>query len=406
MNYQDTINWLYNQFPFYQKEGATAYKKDINHVKQFFDEYGHDHLLFDSIHIGGTNGKGSVAHMLSSILQESGYKVGLFTSPHILDFRERIKINGKKISKDFILNFIQKHKNFFQKLNMSFFEMNVAMAFRFFATENVDVAIIEVGLGGRLDATNIISPQLSIITNISLDHTNLLGNSIIEIAKEKAGIIKKNTPILIGECKHYTQVIEEVASNLDSKVYYSKSYQYDSDLRGFYQNLNINISVTAIDILRNLNYIVDNKSIINGLHNVIKNTKFMGRWQIILDRPLVICDIAHNIDAMKALLYQISKINVVNHIILGFSQDKNIDDMVSILPKNYNYYICDSTNPRIIDIDAISSIFDKHNISYKSFQYSYNAYNYLLDKVDKNDLILITGSVFIVSDMLKYLDKV
>ena len=405
MNYKETVIWLYNQLPFYQREGKVAYKKDLNHVLNFFKKHGECYFSFKSIHIAGTNGKGSVSHMLSSIFQESGLKVGLFTSPHLLDFRERIKINGLKMSKEFVINFVQKYKTDFVNMRMSFFEMNVAMAFQYFALQRVDIAIIEVGLGGRLDATNVIKPDLSIITNVSIDHQNLLGESLSLITKEKAGIIKNNTPVLVGTKQSSIDIIEKTALALNSQLFYSRQYDYNSDLKGGYQIDNINTAVTAINILNNLGYNISKNIIFRGLMQVIKNTGLLGRWQIIKENPLVICDIAHNVAAFKFIFNELNGMKKNKHIILGFSKDKNIDDMISLLPNDYCYYLCGSLSPRILHPDKFINSFKKYNLSYKSFAFSFDAYTYLSKITAHNDLILITGSTFIVSDILKYLDK-
>ena len=405
MNYKETVIWLYNQLPFYQQEGKVAYKKDLNHVLSFFKKHGECYFSFKSIHIAGTNGKGSVSHMLSSILQEFGLKVGLFTSPHLLGFRERIKINGLKISKEFIVDFVQKHKTDFVNMRMSFFEMNVAMAFQYFALQRVDIAIIEVGLGGRLDATNVIKPELSIITNVSLDHQNLLGKSLSLITKEKAGIIKNKTPVLIGKQPSSIDIIEKTALALNAQLFYSRQYDYTSDLKGGYQIDNINTAVTAINILNHIGYNISQKIIFRGLMQVAKNTGLLGRWQIIKERPLVICDIAHNVDAFKFIFNELNGMKMNKHIILGFSKDKNTDDMIRLLPKDYSYYICGSLNPRILHPDKLIDRFQEHNLSYKLFAFSSDAYAYLSTIITQNELILITGSTFIVSDILKYLAK-
>jgi len=405
MDYSKTLIWLYNQLPFYQKKGGLAYKKDVDNVLNFSKKNGKDYDSFPSIHVGGTNGKGSVSHMLSSILQESELKIGLFTSPHLLDFRERIKINNQMISEQFVIDFVKNYMTDFKNINMSFFEMTVVMAFKYFAYNNVDLAIIEVGLGGRLDSTNVISPILSIITNISIDHKDLLGDSLILITKEKAGIIKKETPILIGEKNQYTNILEKKAQALKAPVFYSKQTQYQSDLKGNYQFSNINTSATAINILNNLHYKISKNHIVNGFNHVIKNTGLRGRWEILSKEPLVICDVAHNMDAFHNILSELNISKLRKHIILGFSRDKDFKSILEILPKDYQYYICGSLNERIIDPNELSSYFDNYNLSYKIFDLSYNAYTYLASKSNKHDLIMITGSTFIVSDILKYLDK-
>ena len=404
MNFNEAIYWIYNQFPSYQKKGKSAYKEDIDNVKFFFDKHNFDLSQLKSIHIAGTNGKGSVAHMLCSVLQQSAYKVGLFTSPHILDFRERIKIDGVKISKVFVEDFINKYKRYFEKTHMSFFEMNVAMAFDYFISEKVDFAIIEVGLGGRLDATNVISPILSIITNTSIDHTNLLGNSLESITHEKAGIVKENTPILIGEKNSCSYIIEKNAKKLNAPIYYSSDYNYNSDLKGEYQNKNINTCISAIHIMRAI-YDIKDINIIGGLLNVVKNTGLLGRWQVLNKKPKVICDIAHNYNSIELLVGQLLKLNKRISIILGFSHDKETNSIVSLFPPNFTYYLTGSYNSRILDPNKLSKYFDRYNLNYEVFDFAFEAYDYLLSKTDENDLICICGSTFIVSDLLKYLDK-
>ena len=405
MDYQETVQWLYNQLPFYQKDGNIAYKKNIDNVVSFFQKNGQDYLSFDTIHIGGTNGKGSVSHMLNSIFQESGLKIGLFTSPHLLDFRERITINGDMIDPHFIVDFVKKYMQDFKNLNMSFFEMNFVMACNYFAKKNVDLAIIEVGLGGRLDATNVLLPILSIITNISLDHKDILGDSIDLIAKEKAGIIKKNTPILIGQDNEANHVIHGQALKLNAPVFFAKKHNFNSDLSGNYQVYNINTTISAIEILNNLNYDISKENIINGLANVRSNTGFRGRWDILSTQPYVICDIAHNIDSFNNILLQLEAYKCKKHIIIGFSRDKDYNSILKILPTDYHYYVCGSTNKRILNPYDLSTSFEQYNLSHQIFDFSSTAYEYLCSFSNKIDLILITGSTFIVSDILKYLDK-
>ena len=406
MDYQETLSWLYNQLPFYQKSGQDAYKKDISNMVDFFNKNGADYLFFDTIHVGGTNGKGSVSHMLSSVLQESSLKVGLFTSPHLIDFKERIKINGKSIDESSIINFVDHYKHDFNSIKMSFFEMSVALAFKYFKNNNVDIAIIEVGLGGRLDATNVLFPKLSIITNISRDHTNLLGFSLDLISKEKGGIIKENTPVLVGEKSKATIGLEDIANNLKSELLYAKDHSYDCDLKGAYQFKNINTCVTAVNILNNSGFRISNTNITKGLKNVVLNTGLLGRWQIISKKPLVICDIAHNAAALKTVFKQLEMYPQKKKIILGFSKDKDLDEMISCLNKHYEYHICGSHNSRIINPDLLLSIFNKRGLSAKKHNYAIDAYNYLLKKHTVGNLIIFTGSSFIVSDILKYLDNV
>ena len=406
MDYQETLSWLYNQLPFYQKSGQDAYKKDINNMVDFFNKNGADYLSFDTIHIGGTNGKGSVSHMLSSVLQESGLKVGLFTSPHLIDFKERIKINGQSIDESFIIDFVAHYRQDFNNIKMSFFEMNVALAFKYFKNNNIDIAVIEVGLGGRLDATNVLLPKLSIITNISLDHTNLLGDSLELIAKEKGGIIKEHIPILVGEKNKATIVLENIANNLNSEFFYAKEYSCECDLKGDYQLKNTNTCVTAIDILNNSGLQISKNSIAKGLQNVVLNTGLLGRWQIISKKPLVICDIAHNTAALKIVFKQLGMYPKKKKIILGFSKDKDIKSIISFLPRDYEYHLCGSHNSRIMNPDMLLNQFIASGLFVRKHDFSYHAYDYLMQKNNMDSLILITGSTFVVSDILKYLDKV
>ncbi len=404
MNFQETIYWLYNQFPSYQKKGKSAYKENIDNVQFFFDQNNFNLLELKSIHIAGTNGKGSVSHMLCSVLQQAGYKVGLFTSPHILDFRERIRVNGVKISKEFVVDFISKYKTSFEQVNMSFFEMNVAMAFNYFIFQKVDFAIIEVGLGGRLDATNVICPLLSIITNISIDHTNLLGDSLELITAEKAGIIKQGRPVLVGEKNICSHIIKDTAKRLNAPINYASVHNYISDLKGEYQNKNINTCVSAIDILRPICN-VQHKDIVTGLLNVVKNTGILGRWQVLNNSPLVICDIAHNHSSIELVVNQLLKLKKNTYIILGLSKDKEIDSIVSLFPKKFKYYLCGSHNSRILEPSKLSEYFNQNNLNCEVFDFVFEAYDSLLTKTEENDVICILGSTFIVSDLLKYLDK-
>ena len=333
MNYQQTIQYLFSQLPMYQRVGKAAYKANLNNTIALDKYFNHPHQLFKTIHVAGTNGKGSVSHMLASVLMEAGYKVGLYTSPHLKDFRERIRINGIVIPEKNVIEFVENHKNIFESLKPSFFEMTVAMAFHYFAEERVEIAVIEVGLGGRLDSTNIIVPELSIITNIGLDHTDLLGNSLKSIAIEKAGIIKANVPILIGETQEEVKdVFVERANELKTPIFFADSeyrvisdkisengLQYftvegnnsmglDSlcvDLLGLYQSKNLPVVLAAIDLLRSREFSVTQNDIQEGLKNVVRNTTLMGRWQIIDHSPLIVCDTGHNAEGIKQIVNQL-----------------------------------------------------------------------------------------------------
>jgi len=400
MNYKDTISYLYKKLPMYQRSGSIAYKKDIGNIIKASEILGNPHLDFKSIHIAGTNGKGSTSHMISSILQEAGYKVGLYTSPHLKDFRERIKINGNIISKRLVINFIKKHKSNFEKIHMSFFELTVAMAFNYFSEENIDIAVIECGLGGRLDSTNIILPEVSVITNISLDHTDLLGDTLEKIALEKSGIIKKNTPVIIGRKQKETKrIFEQKASKENSKIIYAKNFNYKCDLKGHYQKENID---TAITTIKNLNkFKIDEKDIKKGLNNIVKNTSLLGRWQIISTEPLIICDTAHNIDGLNEVVNQINKIQFNNlHFIIGLVNDKNIDSILSILPKKAYYYFCQADVPRAMNKTDLQTESKKFNLKGEVFPSVKKALNQAKKRAKRNDLIFVGGSTFVVAEII------
>ena len=403
MIYRDTLDYLFSQLPMYQRSGAAAYKEDIGNIIKACDILKDPHKKFKSIHIAGTNGKGSTAHMLASILQESGFKTGLYTSPHLKDFRERIKINGKMISKNQVINFVKKNKTEFEKINMSFFEYTVAMAFDYFAESQVDIAIIETGLGGRLDSTNIISPELSIITNIGYDHTNLLGSKLEQIAKEKAGIIKEKTPVVIGRKQEeiINDIFKKTAYNKKSKIYFSDNNNNNNiscDLKGEYQNENINTTIKAIEVL---NWDIDNKTINKGLKNVIKNTGLYGRWQIISKKPYIICDTGHNQDGIKNITAQLKKINFNNlHFIFGTVKDKNIIDIIKLLPKEAMYYFCAANIDRAFNASKLQDISLELNLQGNAYNSVKDAYNNAISNYKKDDLIFIGGSTFVVAEIL------
>ena len=400
MNYQNTIDYLFQKLPIYQRSGRSAYKADIGNIVEACYILGNPHLNFKSIHVAGTNGKGSCSHMMSSILQEAGYKVGLYTSPHLKDFRERVKINGKMITKNQVVDFINTNKEKFEKIKMSFFEMTVALAFQYFSDEKVDIAIIECGLGGRLDSTNIINPEISVITNIGLDHTNLLGNTLEKIANEKAGIIKKETPVVIG--RHQDEILHVFEKKVDkenSKLIHSKKYNFSSDLQGNYQKENINTTITTLKHLRN--FTINKEHITNGLNKVIKNTSLLGRWQTISKFPLVICDTAHNEDGLKKVLHQISKINYSKlHFVLGMVKDKNIYNILSLLPKDAIYYFCEANIPRSVNKFDLQKISYEHNLNGEVFSSVEEALNQAKLKATDNDIIYVGGSTFVVAEII------
>ncbi|SEG21209.1 bifunctional folylpolyglutamate synthase/dihydrofolate synthase [Flavobacterium urumqiense] len=410
MDYQETINWMFNQLPMYQLQGASAYKKDLTNTHLLIDHLDNPQEKIKCIHVAGTNGKGSTSHMLASILQEAGYKVGLYTSPHLKDFRERIKINGPdasgEISEEFVSDFINKHKAFFEANDMSFFEMTVGLAFDYFAKEKVDIAIIEVGMGGRLDATNIIMPLVSVITNIGLDHTPFLGNTLDAIAFEKAGIIKPIIPVVIGEYTPETKVVFLAkAKECHSEIYFASdliSENYPSDLIGDYQMHNKKTVLQTIAILNEQKeFKITTENIKSGLLHVVKNTGLQGRWQQLGKFPKVICDTAHNKNGLEIVLKQIQKEEFDDlHIILGVVNDKDLDEILPLFPKNALYYFCKPNIPRGLE----ASILEKKAIIFGLKGEVYNsvtaAYQKAKQNAAKSDLIFIGGSTFVVAEIL------
>ena len=400
MKYEEGINYLFSKLPMYQRTGAAAYKKDIGNIIKACKILDNPQNKFKSIHIAGTNGKGSTAHMLASIFQEAGYKTGLYTSPHLKDFRERIKIDGQLISEKDTLDFILKNKNQYEKIEMSFFEYTVAMAFDYFANENVDIAIIETGLGGRLDSTNIISPEISIITNIGYDHTNLLGNSLEEIAKEKAGIIKKNTPVIIGRKQEETEHIFKIeAKEKNSSIHFCrKNFNYSTDLKGEYQKENLNTALQAMKIL-NLN--INDDIISKGLNNVVKNTGLNGRWQTIAKKPLTICDTGHNEDGIKNNIKQLKKLKFNKlHFVFGTVNDKDLRKILRLLPVNAQYYFCSANIERSLNSKKLLEESKNFKLFGERYESVIEAYHSAQSNAKMDDLIFIGGSTFIVAEVL------
>lgn len=406
MNYQETINWMFNQLPMYQLQGASAYKKDLTNTHLLIAHLDNPQEKIKCIHVAGTNGKGSSSHMLASILQEAGYKVGLYTSPHLKDFRERIKINGKDISEEFVTDFINKHKTFFESNDMSFFEMTVGLAFDYFAKEKVDIAVIEVGMGGRLDATNIITPLVSVITNIGLDHTQFLGNTLEAVAFEKAGIIKPNISVIIGEYTPETKpVFLAKAKECNSEIYFASdlvSETYPSDLIGDYQIHNKKTVLQTIKILNSQNeFKITPENTKSGLLNVVKNTGLQGRWQQLNAFPKVICDTAHNKNGLEIVLKQIQKEDFDTlHVVLGVVNDKDLDEILPLFPKKAIYYFCKPNIPRGLDV----VILKQKAVSFELKGEVYNSVSEAYQKAMKNagatDFIYIGGSTFVVAEIL------
>jgi dihydrofolate synthase/folylpolyglutamate synthase len=405
MNYQETTNWMFNQLPMYQLQGASAYKKDLTNVILLADHLDNPQQKLKCIHVAGTNGKGSTSHMLASILQEAGYKVGLYTSPHLIDFRERIKINGIEISEDFVCEFVGKHKSFFEANDMSFFEMSVGLAFDYFAKENVDIAVIEVGLGGRLDATNIITPLVSVITNIGIDHVQFLGNTLELIATEKAGIIKPGIPVVIGEYTPETKpVFLAKAEENKSKIYFASeliSETYPSDLIGDYQEHNKKTVVQAFKILNEqTNFEVSLEIIKSGLLKVVKNTGLLGRWQQLGVSPKIICDTAHNKNGLEIVLNQIKKESFNHlHIVLGVVNDKELNEVLPLFPKNATYYFCKPNIPRGLDAKVLQEKALPFSLKGNVYNSVSEAYNESKSNSTKEDFIYIGGSTFVVAEL-------
>ncbi len=406
MNYQETVEWMFNQLPMYQHQGASAYKKDLTNTLLLSNYLGNPEKKIKCIHVGGTNGKGSTSHLLASVLQEAGYKVGLYTSPHLKDFRERIKINGVEISKTFVTEFIDEHIDFFKTNNLSFFEMTVGLALDYFAKENVAIAIIEVGMGGRLDATNIITPLVSVITNIGLDHTQFLGNTLESIATEKAGIIKNSIPVVIGEYNSETKpVFQNKTNSTDSAIYYAADLieeTYPSDLLGDYQLHNKRTVIQTLTVLQNQNeFKIPEAALQNGFLNVSKNTGLQGRWQQLNDFPKVICDTAHNKHGLEITLHQVKNTTFDRlHIVLGVLNDKDLDEILPLFPKNAIYYFCKPAIPRGLETSILAEKGHYYNLIGDAFNSVSAAYAAALESATKRDFIYIGGSTFVVAEIL------
>ena len=396
---------MYGKLPMYQNIGGSAYKKDLINITKLSEYLNNPHNSFKSVHIAGTNGKGSTAHMIASILQEGKYKVGLYTSPHLKDFRERIKINGKMINKDFVTDFILKNMDFFNQNSFSFFEMTVGMAFEYFKKNSVDIAIIETGMGGRLDSTNIISPELSVITNVSMDHVKFLGNTIEDIAIEKAGIIKSHIPVVIGEKQNdISSVFINKAEEKKSKIFFAEDFnikEYECELKGSYQKKNIKTAIVAIELLNDTEIKINEKNIIDGLNKIIQNTGIRGRWEIIGNKPLIICDVAHNIDALSIVINDIMSIKSNKiHFVLGFVNDKNLDSIVDIFPESSNYYFAKPNIERGLDELELQELFKNNNRIGESYSSIEQAFKSAIKQSDPNDVIYIGGSTFVVSEVI------
>lgn len=404
MTYKETINWLFNQLPVFQNVGASAYKKDLTNTLLLVEHLNHPERNFKTIHVAGTNGKGSTSSMIASVFMEAGYKVGLYTSPHLKDFRERITINGKVISKNYVHQFVLNHKSFFENTQLSFFEMTVGLAFEYFSDKKVDIAIIEVGMGGRLDSTNIITPLLSVITNIGKDHTQFLGDTLEKIAFEKAGIIKPNIPVVIGEYTSETKpVFLEIAKQNHSEIHFAQDEthpDYPCGLLGDYQLKN---KKTVIEAFRNLksDFIISEENIKNGILNVVQNTNLQGRWQVLQENPKVICDTAHNAHGLEIVMNQLKKEKFNQlHIVLGVVNDKDLDSILPLFPKNAIYYFCKPKIERGLSEKILKEKAASYNLNGNTYNSISIAYKNALVNSGSKDLIYIGGSTFVVAEII------
>ncbi|MBQ1607006.1 MAG: bifunctional folylpolyglutamate synthase/dihydrofolate synthase [Bacteroidales bacterium] len=427
MNYQEAIDFMFSSLPMYQRVGKAAYKANLDNTLALDEYFGHPHKSFKTIHVAGTNGKGSVSHSLAAILQSAGYRTGLYTSPHLVDYRERIRINGEMISKDYVCDFINDNQEIIRRLKPSFFEMSVALAFKYFADMKVDVAVIEVGMGGRLDSTNIITPKLSVITNISFDHTQFLGNTLPLIAGEKAGIIKQGIPVVIGQTHAETKdVFLAKAKEQNSpitfadkeikveKIKVADNHKYAEylinntetikfDLFGEYQTKNLATILEAAKQLKNRGFAIDDKNISEALQNVKGLTGLHGRWEILSDSPLTICDTGHNIDGLSYVTAQLKAIKCPQlHIVLGFVNDKDVEHVMPLFPKDAQYYFTQADIPRAMPAEQVKAYGEKFGLTGEIYENVPSAYESAKKNASSSDTIFIGGSTFIVGDYFKH----
>ena len=412
MDYQNTLTYLYNSVPMFQQVGGKAYKEGLENTLLLDEHFNHPHRSFHTIHVAGTNGKGSCSHTLAAILQSAGYRVGLYTSPHLIDFRERIRINGQPIPEEEVIRFVEEERSFFEPLHPSFFELTTALAFRYFAQEKVDVAIIEVGLGGRLDCTNIITPDLCIITNISLDHVQFLGHTLAQIATEKAGIIKPHIPVVIGETTSDTRtVFQAKAHEVDAPVYWAEEYDREDDagiefeLKGLYQQKNKRTILTVLPLLKEIGYRIDEQSVRQGFAHVCELTGLMGRWQKLQENPTVICDTGHNVGGIQYIVEQLTQQKYRKlHFIIGMVNDKDVSGVLSLLPKDATYYFTQASVKRALPEEELAKLAAEqglHGICYPDVPEAFRAAQ---EKSLPEDFIFVGGSSFIVADLLAHRD--
>lgn len=400
-----TLAYMYSQLPMFQRIGPAAYKADLSNTIALCKVLDNPERSFKSVHIAGTNGKGSVSHMIASVLQEAGYKTGLYTSPHLKDFRERIRINGEMIPEEEVISFIDKYKGEFENIGLSFFEMTVGMAFDYFRKAKVDIAVIETGMGGRLDSTNVLLPELSVITNIGYDHTQFLGESLAEIAGEKAAIIKKGIPAIIGESQEETaDVFRAHAEEVQSSIHFADMMnlpKMKSGLAGEWQKKNTRTAVAALLTLRMHGYNISDDTMRSGIKNVIQNTGLQGRWQKLNDSPLAICDIGHNREGIKEVIKMIGKTpHTQLHFVLGLVADKNAELVLGLLPQDAKYYFCKADIPRGMATDELEKIAHSMGLSGASYTSVKEAFNAALKNANEDDLVFIGGSTFVVAEVL------
>ena len=435
MTYQETCQYLFNQMPMFEKQGSVGYKEGLTNTVLLDEHLGHPHQSYATIHIAGTNGKGSCSHTLAAILQQCGYKVGLYTSPHLIDFRERIRINGEPISERYVVDFVERERSFFEPLHPSFFEVTTAMAFQYFKDKEVDIAVIEVGLGGRLDCTNIITPILSIITNISFDHTQFLGDTLAKIAAEKAGIIKRGIPIIIGEANDETRpVFSAKAQELNAPIVFAEDYNevisaecipgggmlyhtrnngdLHGDLSGSYQEKNMNTSLAAVYQLVRSGYLCEcqkphnleksRKEMLYAINHVAEMTGLMGRWQVMQQNPKVVCDTGHNVGGWQYLSKQLEQQQCQQmHIIFGMVSDKDVNSVLELLPKNAIFYFTKADNHKAINEIDLQHLAAQHGLKGESYPSVHEAYTQCMKNALRDDFIFVGGSSYVVGDFLK-----
>ncbi|MFC2354899.1 MAG: bifunctional folylpolyglutamate synthase/dihydrofolate synthase [Capnocytophaga ochracea] len=404
MNYQETLSWMFNRLPMFQTQGKTALNNKLDNILAFTSVLGNPQTKFKSLHIAGTNGKGSSSSMLASILQEAGYKVGLYTSPHLKDFRERIKINGKEIPEDYVVSFIAKNKPFLEEYHLSFFEMTVGMAFSYFENEKVDIAVIEVGLGGRFDSTNIIIPEVSLITNISKDHTDILGDTLPKIAFEKAGIIKENVPVVISEYQEETApVFTAKAKEMNAPIIFANHIETSltTDLQGAYQEKNIKGVIAVTELLIHQGWDITPENIAQGLLHVVHNTNLKGRWQTLGSYPTIVCDTGHNVGGLTYVMEQLKKQTYTHlHIVVGFVKEKDVNSVLELFPKEATYYFCSPAIARGLNVDTLKEIATAKGLQGERYSSVAEALNAAKAQALPTDFIFVGGSTFVVAEVL------